>query len=116
MIWMGNTLMRKIQKIGGKYKSYEDISKHGKRHDPYDQGSWKFRKDCGNLSQNSTNWPSNCNLCACLTKIQKQVKKLREATYTAAVCKFPALQQILSLTWMVSTIFWLRGAHRPRPQ
>ena len=29
---------------------------------------------------------------------------------------FPALQQILSLTWMVSTIFCLRGAHQPRPQ
>ena len=29
---------------------------------------------------------------------------------------FPVLQQILSLTWMVSTIFCLRGAHRPRPQ
>ena len=29
---------------------------------------------------------------------------------------FPVLQQILSLTWMVSTIFCLRGAHQPRPQ
>ena len=29
---------------------------------------------------------------------------------------FPGLQQILSLTWMVLTIFCLRGAHRPRPQ
>ena len=29
---------------------------------------------------------------------------------------FPTLQQILSLTWMVLTIFCLRGAHQPRPQ
>ena len=71
-------------------------------------------------------------------------KKLRVATYTAAVCKFggdiffvfclvpsvaqlssasyyflcfpAAVQQILSLTWMVLTIFCLRGAHRPQPQ
>ena len=29
---------------------------------------------------------------------------------------FPVVQQILSLTWMVLTIFCLRGAHRPQPQ
>ena len=28
---------------------------------------------------------------------------------------YPVLQQILSLTWIVSTIFCLRGAHQPRP-
>ena len=60
---------------------------------------------------------------------ETQKKKLREATYTAAVCKFwgghlfvfglvPSVAQLSSasfFTWMVSTIFRLRGAHRPRP-
>ena len=64
-----------------------------------------------------------------LSLLQQRLEKLREATYTAAVCKFrgghfccclvPSVAQLSSasfFTWMVWTIFCLHGAHQPRPQ
>ena len=72
-----------------------------------------------------------------LSLLQQRLEKLREATYTAAVCKLlgwgtfllflvwfrvwhssvqPLCISFISIDVDISTIFCLRGTHRPRPQ